>query len=177
MIQDETPTQNEPDTPAEPVAEVAEESPIRMIVANRLIELRSKVLDAKAEMDEAAEAHKMAKKQYDATRENFERQFDDLINADKVPGLPFDGVHQSDVNEDAANRPDVQELVSRLSTLAGIEIAPLVVAGFTDDETAQARAYCEALESYQAQKRAGLPVSDLPPYPSAPAFLAEDSEE
>lgn len=141
-----------------------------------LVDLRERCEEARTRFNAAAEDAKSKRKAFEGAREIFETNFDRIVRRAKGEDLPL--FNQSELLDKAQADPVVMKLVDRLIA-AGFDVNAILVAGYTQDERAEASAYLDALEAGKAQHDAGeaAPVIDVPafllPQPLTPIELAE----
>lgn len=176
-------------TPA--VAEAPEAPGVQERPENKLLEVdpskfqalsesRGRVNDALIKFNASNEDAKAKKKIYEAARAAFEREFDRFVQNVRGEDLPL--FSQSEILDQAKRDPVVTKLVDRLLH-HGFDVNALIVAGYTQDERAQASAYLDALDAGKAAHDAGdaVPVVDIPafltPQPLTPIEVAKLLED
>ncbi len=109
-----------------------------------LSDMRKGVGEALVRFNCANEDAKAKKKIYEAARSAFEREFDRFVANVNGEDLPL--FSQKDILDRAQADPVVMKLVDRLLA-AGHDVNAILVAGYNQDERAQASAYLDALEA------------------------------
>jgi hypothetical protein len=146
-----------------------------------LVDLRQRCEEARARYNSAAEDAKSKKKAFEGAREVFETNFDRIVKRTKGEDLPL--FNQSELLERAQADPVVMKLVDRLLA-NGHDVNAIIVAGYTQDERAQASAYLDALDAVvgrvvtgEASDSLADSVVDVPafllPQPLTPIELAD----
>lgn len=140
-----------------------------------LCDSRARVIEAQAKYNTSKLDTNAKKKILDAANEAFLRDFD-RFNAN-VRGEDLPLFSQSELLDRAQSDPVVTKLVDRLLG-AGHDVNAIIVAGYTQEERAQASAYLDAVEAANA---AGEPpvldTIDVPafllPQPLTPIEIAD----
>jgi hypothetical protein len=139
-----------------------------------LSDMRKGVNEALVRFNVANEDAKAKKKIYEAARTAFEREFDRFVANVNGEDLPL--FSQRDVLDRAHADPVVMKLVDRLLA-AGFDVNAILVAGYTQDERAQASAYLDAVDHLTSGEGEHDPVPEPPafllPQPLTPVEIAD----
>jgi hypothetical protein len=117
-----------------------------------LSDMRKGVNEALVRFNVANEDAKAKKKIYEAARTAFEREFDRFVANVNGEDLPL--FSQRDVLDRAHADPVVMKLVDRLLS-AGHDVNAIIVAGYSQDERAQAEKYLDQLDADAAAVASG----------------------
>lgn len=143
-----------------------------------LIDMRTRVEEARVRMNAAKENAKALTKAHDGAREVFEAQFDRIVRRAKGEDLPL--FNQSELLDRAQADPVVMKLVDRLLA-NGHDVNAIIVAGYTQDERHEAEQYLDAMdEDKKLREESGgtaANVIDIPafllPQPLTPIEVAD----
>lgn len=132
-----------------------------------ICDMRRRVADALAHFNTSNEETKSRRKEYEAARQNFERTFDRLVAKTQGEDLPL--FNQTDMNEKRIKETNAAHLAKRLLDVGKIDLAPIIVAGWTDDEAMAIEGWLDDIENLEE----GQTVPDPPPFLMKPTEKAD----